>query len=86
MISSAYSITDTAQKVVEAEPLVRTIYLNVVGNTTVFLGGSGVISTNGCPVAKNSVPLAVVVPYGEEVYAVCASGNTESLHILRPND
>lgn len=86
MISANYAITDTAQKVVEAEPLVRTIYLNVVGNTTVFLGGSGVLSTNGCPVSKHTVPLALVVPYGEEVYAVCASGNTENLHILRPND
>ena len=86
MISSAYAITDTRQKVVAAEPLVRDIYINVVGNTTVYIGGSDVTSSNGAHVEKHSVPFHVTVPYGEELYAVCATGLTESLIVLRPND
>ena len=86
MISSAYSITDTRQKIVAAEPLVRHVYMMVSGNTRVFVGGSDVTSSNGCHIDKNTVPFELVVPYGEEVWAVCANGNTETLHILRPND
>jgi hypothetical protein len=86
MISSAYSITDTRSKVVSAEPLVRNVYMNVVGNTKVYIGGSDVTSSNGVHIEKHTVPCEIVVPYGEELYAVCASGLTETLVVLRPND
>ena len=86
MISSAYSITDVRQKVVAAEPLVRHIYMNVNANTRVYIGGSDVTSSNGCHIEKHTVPFDLVVPYGEEVWAVCAAGQTETLVIIRPND
>jgi hypothetical protein len=85
VISKAYSVTDTRQVVVAADDLHRNVYLQIVGNNTVYVGGSDVTSSNGVPYAKHSSPHTVFVPLNETIYAVCASGVTESLRVLTPN-
>ena len=49
MISQNYDITSTRQLVVAGENQNRTVYLQIVGNSTVYVGGSGVTSSLGVP-------------------------------------
>ena len=83
MISSATTITTTAQKILAKSNSYRTIYIHVVGAGTVYLGDSTVTSTNGLLTEKNAVPLELEIPAQEELWAVTASG-TESLRLLIP--
>jgi hypothetical protein len=83
MISTATTINTTAQKILSKSNSYRTVYLHVIGAGVVYLGGSDVTSTNGLLTEKNAVPLELVIPSQEELWAVTASG-TESLRILTP--
>ena len=85
MISKSYSVTDTRQVVVAADDLARYVYVQIVGNSTVYVGGADVTDTNGLPYAKHSSPHTVFVPQRETLYAVCANGVTETLRVLLPN-
>jgi len=62
----------------------RTIYLHVSGAGTVYLGDATVTSANGLLTEKNAVPLELVLPAEEELWAVTGSG-TESLRLLIPS-
>jgi len=83
MISTATTINTTAQKILSKSNSYRTVYIHVTGAGTVYLGGSDVTSTNGLLTEKNAVPLQLVIPAQEELWAVTASG-TELLRILTP--
>jgi hypothetical protein len=85
VISKAYSVTDTRQIVVAADDQPRHVYLQISGNNIVYVGGSDVTSSLGVPYEKHSSPHTVFVPTNETIYAVCASGVTESLRVLTPN-
>lgn len=85
MISQSYSVTDARQIVVAADNLNRYVYLQIIGNSTVYIGGSNVTDSNGVPMAKHEAFHEIFVPLNETVYAVCASGVTETLRILLPN-
>jgi hypothetical protein len=85
MISKAYAVTSTRQIVVAADEIPRTIYLQIAGNSTVYVGGADVTSSIGVPYEKHSSPHTVFVPQYENLYAVCADGVTESLRVLYPN-
>jgi hypothetical protein len=85
VISKNYDITSTRQIVVAADDLYRSVYIQIVGNSTVYVGGSDVTSSNGLPYAKHSSPHTVAVPQRETLYAVCVDGVTESLRVLLPN-
>jgi hypothetical protein len=85
MISQSYSVTDTRQVVVSADNQNRTLYVQIIGNSTVYLGGSNVTDSNGMPVAKHEAFHEIFVPIGQTLYAVCASGVTETLRILLPD-
>lgn len=85
MISKSYSLTDVRQIVVAADNQHRTVYINITGNNTAYLGGADVTDSNGLPKAKHTTASAIVVPAGETLYAVMASGQTETLRVLLPN-
>jgi hypothetical protein len=84
MISSSTTVTTTAQRILAKSNSYRTIYIHVQGAGTVYLGGSTVSSANGLLTEKNAVPLELVIPAQEELWAVTASG-TESLRLLLPD-
>ena len=84
MISQSYSVTDARQIVVAADDQNRTVYVQIIGNSTVYLGGSDVTSSNGVPVAKHEAFHEIFVPIKQTLYAVCASGVTETLRVLLP--
>jgi hypothetical protein len=84
MISSATTVTTTAQRIVAKSNSFRTVYIHVQGAGTVYLGGPTVSSTNGLLTEKHAVPLTLEIPAQEELWAVTASG-TESLRLLLPD-
>ena len=85
MKSSAFTITTTASLLVDSEPTTRQVWLHVLGAGTVYIGPSTVTSSNGLLTEKNAVPLSLVIPAGETLYAITASG-TESLRVLVQGD
>ena len=85
MISKSYSITSTRQIVVAADDQPRHVYLQIVGNSVVYVGGADVTSSLGVPYEKHSSPHTVFVPKNETLYAVCADGVTETLRVLTPD-
>ena len=84
MKSIVKTVTTTAAVVIVADDKQRTCYVHVIGNGVVYLGGSDVTSTNGLPTEKGGLPLELVVPQNETVWAVTASG-TENIRILTPD-
>jgi hypothetical protein len=84
MKSISKTVTTTAAVIIAADDLQRTCYIHVLGAGTVYLGGSDVTSTNGFLTEKHTVPLELVVPQNQTVWAVVASG-TENLRILTPD-
>jgi hypothetical protein len=83
MISTTTTITTTAQKILSKSNSYRTVYLHVIGTGVIYLGGSDVSSTNGLLTEKGAVPLELVIPAQEELWAVVGTG-TENLRILTP--
>lgn len=83
MISSQYTVTTTASQVIAPAESWRTVYLHVVGNGVVYIGGSNVTSSNGMLTEKGAVPFQFILPANQSLYAVVASG-TEDLRVLSP--
>jgi hypothetical protein len=84
MIGQNKTITTTATRIMESSNSFRTIYLHVIGAGIVYLGDSTVSSANGLLTEKNAVPLEIVLPAEEELWAVTGSG-TESVRLLIPS-
>lgn len=82
MITNQYIVTTTRSKVLVEAPIERTIYLHILGAGTVYIGGADVTAANGFLTEKNAVPLQLLIPPHQELWAVADSG-TEDLRILR---
>ena len=61
------------------------MYLHVIGNGTVYIGDSTVTTTNGLLTEKHAIPLEIVLPAGQELWAVVAT-LTEELRIMTAFD
>ncbi len=81
MKSTKYTITTTPQAIAPIRNNYRAIYIHVVGNGIVYLGGETVTSDDGTTTEKGAVPLKLYIPAGETVYALVASA-TEDLRVL----
>ena len=81
MKSTKYTITTTPQAIAPKRNNYRAIYLHVIGNGIVYLGGSDVTATDGTATEKSAVPFELYIPAGETVYAMVASA-TEDLRVL----
>ena len=84
MISQSYLINSTASRIITASPAARTIYLHVLGNGIVYLGGSDVTTTNGMPLEKHTTPMTIFIPPSEELWAVDGALG-ETIRVLRPS-
>ena len=81
MKSTKYTITTTRQAIAPIRNNYRAIYLHVIGNGIVYLGGVTVTSADGTPTEKGATPFELYIPAGETVYAVVSTG-TEDLRVL----
>ena len=78
-----YAITSTATKVVPTGVGHRTAHLAAIGNTTVYLGGSSAVtSSTGYAYSKALGEHDVFLGPADELWAVCASAQTETLTVM----
>ena len=85
MRSAQVTVGTTATLLAGADNINRLIYVHALTNTTVYLGGSNVTTSNGFVLEKDDGYLSLTIPIGETVYAVVATG-TEVVSVLLPND
>jgi hypothetical protein len=85
MRSAQVTVGTTATLLAGADNINRQIYIHALSNTSVYLGGSDVTTSNGFVFEKDDGYLSLTIPIGETVYAVVASG-TEVVSVLLPND
>jgi len=82
----AHTATTTATKVLDADNLNREVFLQIIGNTTVYLGDNDQVTTaNGFPIVKHSAPIRGLLGAGQELWVIVESG-TESLRIFTTVD
>jgi hypothetical protein len=75
----------TATLLVDADNVNRTVYVHVVGNQAVALGGASVTFATGLLTEKHTAPVAFFVPLGEKIYGICNTDQTEVVRILAPD-
>ncbi len=85
MRSAQVTVGTTATLLAGADNINRLIYVHALSNTTVYLGGSDVTTSNGFILEKDDGYLSLTIPIGETVYAVVETG-TEVVTVLLPND
>lgn len=84
MKSTAHTVTTTASQIVAPDNINRTIYVHVIGNATVYLGGADVTASNGLATEKHTTPFEMFLPINESLYAIVAA-DTENIRVLTPN-
>lgn len=78
----AHTVTDTASRVLAGNNIYRDVFMQIVGNETVYIGDDDLVTdSNGLPMVKHSAPIHKVLAPGQELWAVVVSG-TESLRIF----
>jgi hypothetical protein len=85
MISTAYTVTTTPVKLVATSVNARQISIHVIGNGTVYLGGSTVTTANGMATEKHTVPYTFTLPAYNELWAVVAM-DTEEVRVMVPSN
>lgn len=76
------AVTDTATLLVGADPTNRPVWVQIVGNSTVYVGDSTVTDTNGFPIVKHAAPIQGALAPGQSLYGICSAGQTETVCIF----
>ena len=84
MVSNSVTVGTTPTLIVAADNKNREVYLHVVGNTAVYLGGSTVTTSTGLTTEKHTSPIPFFVPTGETIYGVVVSA-TEDIRVMTPD-
>lgn len=83
MKSSAVTVGTTAEVVVAADDVARTVYLHHESNQAIFLGGSDVTTANGLHM-KKSQTYTIALKAKETIYAIADLAGQE-LRVLTPD-
>ena len=78
----AVTVTDTATLLVSADPTNRPVWVQIVGNSTVYIGDSTVTPANGFPIVKHSAPIQGQLGPGQALYGITSTGVTEEVRIF----
>jgi hypothetical protein len=81
MKSASVTVTTSPTLLVEKDETNRYVYFHVIGNSTVYLGGSDVSTSNGLATQKHTIPLEMFLPINEQLYGIVASA-TEDIRVL----
>jgi hypothetical protein len=84
MISATITVATTPTLLMAGATGTRTLYLHVIGNTIVYLGGATVTTDAGTAVEKHTSPFAVTLRDGDTLYGIVQSG-TADVRVLRDN-
>jgi hypothetical protein len=82
MISASITIAATPTLILAGATGTRTIYLHVIGNDIVYIGGATVTTATGTATEKHTTPIEITVRNGQAIYGIVASG-TADIRILR---
>lgn len=75
------TVTTTATQIIGTDPTHRPVWLQIDGNTVVYVGDSTVTTANGFPIAKHAAPVQGALAPGQDLWAIVASG-TETVRIF----
>jgi len=82
----AHEATGTASKVLDADNINREVFMQIIGNTTVYLGDDDQVTTaNGFPIVKHTAPIRGLLGAGQELWCI-TGGSTESLRVFTTVD
>lgn len=84
MISNTVTVGTTPTLLMAGATGTRTIYLHVVGNTTIYIGGATVTTTAGLATEKHTTPIPIVLRDGDSLYGIVALG-TADMRVMRDN-
>jgi hypothetical protein len=82
MISSSVTVGTTPTLLAAAGLGTRTVYIHVIGNTTVYIGGATVTTATGTATEKHTSPIPIKIRDGQTLYGIVASA-TEDVRVLR---
>ena len=85
MRSTRTTVGETATLLIDSDSTHRTAVVHSISNKTVYLGASDVTSSTGFIFEKDDGARSLIIPAGEKLYAVVASG-TEVVSCLLPDD
>lgn len=78
-------VTDTVTQLVARDNINRGVWLQIEGNNTVYIGGQNVTANQGFPIAKHAAPIAAELGVGDGLWGICASGLSETIRIITPD-
>ena len=84
MISTTVTVATTPTLLMAGATGTRTIYIHVVGNDVVYLGGLTVTTAAGTALEKHTSPFPIELRDGDSLYGIVASG-TSDVRVLRDN-
>jgi hypothetical protein len=84
MISTKVTVGTTPTLLMAGATGTRTIYLHVVGNTTIYIGGETVTTATGTATEKHTSPFPITLRDGDTLYGIVTSG-TADMRVLRDN-
>lgn len=76
------TVTDAVTQLVARDNLNRPVYMQIEGNSTVYIGGADVTAAQGFPIVKHSAPIQGGLGVGDGLWGVCASGVSEVVRII----
>ena len=79
------TVTDTVTELVPQDNINRGVWVQIEGNNTIYIGSSDVTAEQGFPIAKHTAPLAGELGVGDGLWGICASGQTEVIRIITPD-
>lgn len=75
-------VTDTVVELVPRDNINRPVYMQIEGNSTVYIGGANVTAAQGFPIVKHSAPIQGALGVGDGLWGICASGVSETVRII----
>ena len=73
-----HTATTSATRVLAADNLNREVFIQIVGNTTVYLGDNDQVTTaTGFPIVKHSAPIRGLLGAGQELWAMVETGTED---------
>lgn len=76
------TVTSTATLLCSADPSNRPVWLQILGNGTVYIGDENVTTANGFPIVKHSAPIQGALGPGQALYGITSTGVTEEVRIF----
>lgn len=80
------TVTTTATLLASADPTHRPVWLQILGNETVYIGDATVTTTNGFPVVKHAAPIQGTLGPGQALYGIVGSGTDVVCIFTVPED